>query len=300
MTSPTFAFAGVCKNIESNISHIKRLKIELECPFFIVENNSTDRTQDLLISWAATDPTCFVKVETIPNDVLLGLCRAKTWDNKPCRMECIAMARNKLVNMVKNSNLFKTLDYIVMIDLDNPNPFPVESFLKYLKEMAKLNLDAMICNGGPDPSFQYDAYAFRNDTFPFGPEVIGEIFWRDIHNISAAVNTVEPFIDVVSAFNGCCVFKKTAFSELEYSGIVTAEVDRYYRKYKDTLGKIKAETHKNGTLLGCYEFGTDGIWYYFNSGYNQAVICEHLHAFCRLREKGFSKIKLAKDLWWKW
>jgi hypothetical protein len=300
------AFIGVCKDIAKNIPTLKQLKQDLSkdsqyVSFFIYENNSADQSSAILNEWSTQDPSVFVMSEKIPQQTLLEVCKAKTWDNKPCRMECIALARNKLVDWVRSHKLYAQLETIVMLDLDNPNPFPVDLFWKSLHKYEG-QYDCLICNGGPEPGVQYDAYAFRDERFPFGPEVIGERFWdhNNLWSIQRAIPFTTELYPVTSAFNGCCIFTKQAFDYLEYKGSISPEVNRYYLKYKDELKKFKVETHFKGSLLGCYEFGTDGIWYHYNSGYDKAVICEHLHAYCKLREQGLDKIFVCPSFYWKW
>jgi ribonucleotide reductase alpha subunit len=100
---------GVCKNDASTLPVIRAAFEELvakagvPCWAVFYENNSDDGTDAELLKWAAEMPDkVIVKCEKFTREEELSRCVARTCDNQPCRMERIAYARNKLLELPGN------------------------------------------------------------------------------------------------------------------------------------------------------------------------------------------------------
>lgn len=98
---------GVCKNVINTLPVIRAAFEELAakagvpCWAVFYENNSDDGTDAELMKWAAEAPDQVrVKCEKFTREEELSRCVARTCDNQPCRMERIAFARNKLLDML--------------------------------------------------------------------------------------------------------------------------------------------------------------------------------------------------------
>jgi hypothetical protein len=95
----------IAKNIEKRILPLLAFLTEFqtaipESHIFLYENNSTDQTRAYFPLLESMVPNIHIQSETISDAELLKECVARTYDNKPCRMELISRARNKLLDMM--------------------------------------------------------------------------------------------------------------------------------------------------------------------------------------------------------
>jgi hypothetical protein len=354
---------GVCKNVASTLPVIRAAfedlvkKAGVPCWAMFYENNSDDGTDAELMKWASEMPDRVkVKCEKIPREEELARGVARTYDNKPCRMEQIAHARNKLLDMLigelpgnqgsphpsSSGNYVPRTPspsgdvpvhtvpiggaggfaprYVVMIDMDNPVPFPVNAIIRCIARDPD-GFDALVCNGLNPMGYMYDFYAYRDAQFPFGPEIMREGFWSGhhqcyvqnamhnktmLHNRQLRQNPVLlPYIPIGSGFNGMCIFRRDAIQGVRYSAVPTPEMNAEYEAMKciPSLSK-NAKTHVDGASVGMYLFPKNeedkGIFYFHNSGYNFPVVCEHVPFFAGMRAHNRRRIYLCTDLVWNW
>jgi len=370
---------GVCKNVMNTLPVIRAAFEELvakagvPCWAVFYENNSDDGTDAELRKWAAEAPDQVrVKCEKFTKEEELSRCVARTCDNQPCRMERIAFARNKLLDMLggyaspltpsssgnyvprtpptapasvptvpvggarcDEGGVWGTVGslprYVVMIDMDNPVPFPVDAILKCIARDPD-GFDALVCNGLNSSGHIYDTYAYRDAQFPFGPEIMRDVFWSGHHQyyMQTAVHNQTlffkrqikqrlPYIPITSGFNGMCIFRREALmggmrppcdplgnsidQPLRYSAVPTAELNAEY----EALYSIPpfSNTMVNGASVGIHLFPNDkcnkkGIFYFHNSGHNFPVVCEHVPFFAAMRAQNRRRIYLCTDLVWNW
>ena len=347
---------GVCKNVINTLPVIRAAFEELAakagvpCWAVFYENNSDDGTDAELMKWAAEAPDQVrVKCEKFTREEELSRCVARTCDNQPCRMERIAFARNKLLEELRSyrgatpAPTEQTCPiggaggfaprYVIMIDMDNPVPFPVDAILKCIARDPD-GFDALVCNGLNSAGHIYDTYAYRDAQFPFGPEIMRDVFWSGHHQyyMQTAVHNQTlffkrqiqqnparlPYIPITSGFNGLCIFRWDAIMggmrppyapldpPLRYSAVPTAELNAEY----EALYSIPpfSNTMVNGASVGIHLFPKDdkdsrkdnGIFYFHNSGYNFPVVCEHVPFFAAMRARNRRRIYLCTDLVWNW
>lgn len=334
---------GVCKNVASTLPVIRAAFEELvakagvPCWAIFYENNSDDGTNTELMKWVSDAPADQVKVQcdkfTLEEE--LSRCAARTYDNKPCRMEQIAHARNKLLDMLMGElrspnppfrDLRPPAKYVIMIDMDNPVPVPVNAILRCIARDPD-GFDALVCNGLNPMGHMYDTYAYRDAQFPFGPEIMREAFWSGHHQyyVQTAMHNktilhnrqmkhnpaMLPYIPIASGFNGLCIFRRDALIGLRYSAVPTAEMNSEYKSLNciPPLSKT-AKTHADGASVGMYLFPKNNnetdtnhknsIFYFHNSGYNFPVVCEHVPFFAGMRAHNRRRIYLCTDLVWNW
>lgn len=329
---------GCCKNIENNIDVVKKSFYELsknieKCKCVFYENNSEDNTPILLKKWQDEDSNVKCIIEKYTNEELLNMCKAVTWDNKPCRVEIISMARNKILNEIEN-DLYNEFDYVIMFDLDHKNVLPVDKILNVLNK--NIDFDALICKGTDQNGDMYDTYAYRDYKYPLGAEIVGDdTGYFDILK-QIEVRNKTNLIPVLSSFNGMAILKKSSIKNIRYSAYPSSALNKIYKNIKENpssfekykketlllenqltikynlrltkslleiysiLDKDKSEikTHNEGRLQGVYLYGTDGIFYQNCSGFNYPIVCEHVIFFLEMREKGFDKIFLCPELEW--
>lgn len=305
--------AGICKNIETTLPIIKEGFNELSekfelCKGVFYENNSTDNTPELLTQWKKENQNIDFISEKIDNDVLLEICKARTWDNLPCRIEIIARARNKLMCLLEK-DIYNDYDYVILIDMDNKYSLPISKIVNVIEKYGP-DFDALICKGIQSNNFIYDTYAYRDINNIFGPEILGENWWsyENQAKMKLSANNYNQNTSIFSGFNGMAILKKASIFGIRYSGVVNREVDNFYQlTLKNNPKCILAEQSKNannnvinGVLNNIYLFGRDGIFYKNNSGYNFPIICEHIPFFLSMREKNFDKIYFCPELVWNW
>ena len=318
---------GVCKNVVNTLPVIRAAfedlasKAGVPCWAVFYENNSDDGTDTELMKWASEAPADQVRVQCdkFTRDEELSRGAARTFDNKPCRMEQIAHARNMLLDMLLGER-GSPAKYVIMIDMDNPVPFPVNAILRCIARDPD-GFDALICYGLNPFGYMYDFYAYRDAQFPFGPEIMREAFWSGhhqcyvqtaMHNKTMFCNrqikqnpAMLPYIPVASGFNGLCIFRLDAIKGIRYSAVPTPEMNAEYEAMNCIPPLAKnAKTHVDGASVGMYLFPKDennkGIFYFHNSGYNFPVVCEHVPFFAGMRANNHRRIYLCTDLVWNW
>ena len=366
---------GVCKNVAGTLPVIRAAfedlvsKAGVPCWAVFYENNSDDGTDAELLKWADEAPDqVIVQCDKITREEELARGVARTFDNKPCRMEQIAHARNKLLAMLEGGlpgnqgsphpsfrappfgeptaqaplrpveggvwgamlgTVGSLARYVVMIDMDNPVPFPVNAILRCIARDPN-GFDALVCNGLNPFGYMYDFYAYRDAQFPFGPEIMREAFWSGHHQCQVQTamynrtlfcnrmmqknSALLPYIPVASGFNGLCIFRLDAIKGIRYSAVPTPEMNAENEAMKliPPLAK-NAKTHVDGGTVGMYLFPKDkdkdnvannmddkGIFYFHNSGHNFPVVCEHVPFFAAMRANNHRRIYLCTDLVWNW
>jgi hypothetical protein len=330
---------GCCKNVANNINIIKKNFYDLSkyvniCKGVYYENNSDDNTAELLNLWQKNDNNIFCICEKYTDEELLNMCKAITWDNKPCRIEIIAMARNKILNEIEKE-LYNNISHVIMYDMDHKNLLPINKIVELLFNNIN-DYDAIICNGTDQDGDIYDTYSYRDYNYPYGPEIIGEDFgYFDILKQLEFKNK-NGLVPVISAFNGLCIFKKSSIKNIRYSAHPSNELNNFYKNIiynndifqKNKMDIIKFEEYINnnynikllkplheiydniditksniikiheGSLLGSHLFEKNGIFYKNCSGYNYPIVCEHVIFFLEMRAKGFNKIYIDKNFIW--
>ena len=321
---------GVCKNVASTIPVIRAAFEELAekagvpCWAVFYENNSDDGTDTELMKWAAEMPNCVqVQCDQFTKEEELSRCVARTYDNKPCRMEQIAHARNRLLDILDSDTGPRSIaKYVIMIDMDNPVSFPVNVIMRCITRDPD-GFDALVCNGLNPMGYMYDTYAYRDAQFPFGPEIMRDAFWSGHHQyyVQTAVHNktmlfrrqmkdnheLRPYIPISSGFNGLCIFRREAIRGIRYSAVPTPEMNAEYKLLNCIPPLAKnGKTHVDGASTGIYLFPNNdaaddkGIFYFHNSGYNFPVVCEHVPFFAGMRAQNRLRIYLCTDLVWNW
>jgi hypothetical protein len=295
---------GIVKNIQSSIRVIlpffEELKVKIpQLEIFLYENSSNDSTKEFLDFIQKTFEWIHVKSEDPSNSFFLERGKARTWDNKPCRIEMIAYARNQLIEMVETKNLSKN-DFFILMDLDMKIPPSIEQIEFVIKNYPN-NVDVLFANGLHSSGRYYDGYELRTEEYPFGPEILGEHFWSKTHmdKILRKIEINEPPVPVVSAFGGLAIYRGDVFKGCRYSADVTDELHEFYLTKELPEDNKNPTTHNEGVLLGCY-LKDDTIFYKNNSGYNYPVCAEHVNFHLQIRKKGYTNMFICPFLHYYW
>lgn len=297
-------FGGVVKNIEKSIPVIlqffQNLKEKInQLEIFLYENNSTDSTKEFLEFLQKKYEWIHVKCEDLPNSFFFERGNARTWDNKPCRIQMIAHARNQLLEMIKPNNLSRN-DFFIQMDLDISIPPHIEEIEFVLKNYPN-EVDVLFANGLHSSGKYYDGYELRTEEYPFGPEILGEQFWSKTHmdTILKRIEPTDPLIPVISAYGGLAIYRGDVFKDCKFSDDVTDELHEYYLTKELPLDNKNPTTHNEGVLLGCY-LKDDKIFYKNNSGYNYPVCAELVNFHLQIRKKGFKNMYICPFLHYYW
>lgn len=283
---------GISKNIANQVSILNDclqsvLNLHHESHAYIYENDSTDGTPEKLIDMARKDPRITVVCEKSENNAQTI---AMTWDNKPCRIECISNARNKCMELWEKSDPGDEESVVLWMDTDRVSRLdhePIEFLAKQLSDCPPDTIKGFFAFSKNHRGEMYDRYAYRDEKFPLGPELMGETWWKSEYQnklLQHIHSNTSPHSQVLSACNGLAMYKSEAIRGKRFSAYPTPQMEKYYRTlYRnekhpayELIHKVqeKPTTHQEGVLLGRYVFGTEGMWYHNNSGYNQPVVCE--------------------------
>jgi hypothetical protein len=293
-------FGTVVKNIEGSIFQLIQFLTEItrelpEAHFFIYENNSTDKTRDYFPLMQSILSNIHILSEDYTQEELLRISISRREDNKPCRMELIAFARNKLLDMIE-SHGYTNDDLIVMFDCDMRS-IPTKPLFERLRAFPD-DIDALFANGlSTNCQTYYDMYALRFGKNLLGPEIRGLEFWDSLPRI-----VIQNPTSVLSAFGGLAIYKGYCLKQNRYSALPTQALDILNKQIIQQTGykpaSSETQTQYKGAPIGIYLFGSgpDDIFYLNNSGYNYPVVCEHstLHAEMMLRGQG--RFRIDPDL----
>ena len=272
---------------------------------FIFENNSRDRTPELLAEAARERPHLHVRSETWDLDEFREASKARTWDNRPCRIELISEARNRLLDWMREVG-FGAGDRVVIVDWDFLRPPPIAPLTRAIAELPD-EADAVFANGVGATGRYYDLYELRTAEHPLGPELLGDRFWtsrRRRRALGRVIDPAEPPIEVHSAFAGLGVYRAEALEGCRYSPYPTAELHAFYKEIFNRdprnsevrqVRRRKVAKVQKGALLGTYLFD-DELFYVNNSGFNFPIAAEHVNLHISMRARGHGKLFILPAL----
>ena len=305
---------GLLRNGESAVGRITQLAADLgrelgDVVVHVFENNSTDNTPALLLQAAREQANLLVRCEEWDVDAFRESGKARTWDNRCCRLELIAEARNRLLDWMRESVLADD-DRLVMIDWDFATTPPIDALVRWVRELPG-DLDGVFANGADRSGHYYDLYELRTAEHPLGPEIMGERFWTSRARrraLQRAIRPGEPPRPCLSAFGGLAIYRAGAVGDSRYSPYPTPELHDFYTDLFTAqpdhpevrrIRRVKVKTHYRGALLGAYLFD-DVIFYRNNSGYNFPIAAEHVNLHLAMRARGKGRFVIAPDLSYTW
>ena len=305
-----FYLAAIARNIHDKFMNFQMFAGEFLYEFpdarvFVYENNSTDTTKQMLEMWTAMNNRVIVKCEDISDSVLKEHSIARTMFNEPCRMEAIAYARNRLMEMLEETDIgTREEDRIIMFDADVNCVMSAEPLIKILKSNAN-DYDALFANGISLRNTYYDISAYFDMYYPFGLELLDEktVFGEKYKSLIRRIPLNAPRIPVLSAFGGIGIYRASCIRGLRYKGTITDDVHSVFSNFcaKNPNHpwvqevKKKPTTHLDGALLGIYLYDKS-LFYKNNSGYNYPVICEHVPFHCAMISRGHSRLFVEPSL----
>ena len=157
---------GLIQNREGAVSRIADFTEEFcgelgDAEVFVFENNSSDGTAAQLGLISERDSRINVRSEQWDLDAFRDQAEGRTLDNRPCRIELIAEARNRLLDWMLG-NCPEGDHRIVMIDWDFASPPSVQNLAKWVREIPD-EVDGVFANGIGSSGHYYDLYELRTD-----------------------------------------------------------------------------------------------------------------------------------------
>lgn len=232
---------GVCRNIEKSIPNTIESIEALGAQFddyriIIYENNSKDRTKKLLKGWAKREPRLTLISEQVSKKRLTQESQMKL--KIPRRTEKIARARNIVLKEALQPK-YDGYSYLIWADLDFLNPWDIEHIVETILHPEE-EWDAVFANGA------YDIYAFRDEEFPMGEELLGaNYYWA--HRPNLQIDREGPWRPVYSAFGGIGIYQREALRGCSYSGVVTRELEEQVATWID-----RAQAKGGVWMVDCY------------------------------------------------
>lgn len=190
----------------------------------------------------------------------------------------IAKARNEVLSEIrKNIDQYKDYKYLVMVDLDFLYDWPIDEIVSTINSQG--DWDCVSANGlekglvKNEENIYYDRLAFRNEKFPFGPEVIGKKLWfSNLKKIWFSLKD-NSWIPVYSAFGGLAIYKTATIISFSYSGRITEDLKKYYQKILQPLSAKKSSSQKRRSIQ-----------------FKEKTCCEHLTLHASMAMHGYNKM----------
>lgn len=297
---------GIGRNIEAAVPNTIRSATQLGSHFadyrvIIYENNSSDKTKQLLQSWANKNPKVQFISEKISKRRIVQELSMKVMN----RTEAIARARNIVLDAAMNKK-YSDYKYVIWADLDFLDPWDVESIVETILHPEQ-EWDAVFAYGA------YDLFALRSAEFPIGFELLGIPFFDKIDEMKSKfiLNRDDPWKRVYSAFGGVGIYKRKALKGCRYSGVVTQDLETltqlwlantmglFYTDYQELLSRftpieLKGEYLKNRDKLPD-QFGLKMpkgkiVWFSCTPNTTLAWTCEHVPLHASMILQGHDKL----------
>lgn len=289
---------GIARNVASaapnTIKNAEKLGNQFKnYAVIIYENNSTDNTVELFKNWAKNNSHVIFVHENMP-DTRLAIART----------EKIARARNKILSIARRSQ-YKGFKYLVMVDLDFLTDWPICEIVRTIASPIKW--DAVFANGCVPSGSYYDRYALRNKQFPFGPELLGDFFWSNSRDTVFKLKG-RSWVPTYSAFGGLAIYKTKSILRSSYSGTVTKDLKKYYKKIIRSLSVSNPSREEYLKLISPYKVGNrhsseipvifrkNTLWE-VPSGYQGKVCCEHVPLHASMYMKGCGKFYINPKMY---
>lgn len=308
---------GICRDVESRLPHTIEIMERIGDLFqdyriIVYENNSTDRTKNILQGWGQRNFRVFVQSENINHEQLASSIINIKHDGKFYRPEEIARARNIVLDKVMSEE-YKDFPYVIWMDMDFKIPPALNGIIEVFKSGKEW--DAVFAYGLDPTNHYWDWYAFRDAKDPLGSEVLGNDWWYLKKNFSLLQS--DDWYPVYSAFGGCGIYKKSSIEGCKYSAIVTKDLEQWVKHmlvqeqfsnnhhillYQDKMKRLrrtlyipspvpnlpKIEDPNRGIFLN--DAPDAVVWRMSSFVYQYPSVCEHVPFHASMIVRGHGKL----------
>jgi hypothetical protein len=191
----------------------------------IMENDSTDKTKELLKTWAVNNPRVTIVSKDFHN-------------KKRPSIQFLADVRNMYIDEI-NQPKYDGFNLLIVTDMDMSYGFDIRGI--YHSFITFDAWDAIASNGVSNLKGEmYDAFAFRNAEFPWAHYDKPKIYWPDIIPKIQRVYPINSlFITVDSAFGGLAIYKRDKLTGCRYASIKEdCEHIEFHKCLKQNGGKM--------------------------------------------------------------
>ena len=258
-------FAGCAKDCEKHLPTVldnidQYSKIFKKSSKIIVENGSTDRTKEILKQIRNND------------DIIIFRDDFNQFKQRGTRL---ALARNLIIEQIKENKAFRNFDLLIVLDLDDRNKFKIENhnFIKALNFLySKNDIAAVFAN---QPGDYFDIWTLRDNLYskndfwcealryassklnsydPITRETLSDLKQNFLDKNKLSFNSNSPPYKVKSAFGGFGIYKISKILENKNKYVGEQEFSiRFLDGIEKKVYYQKCE-HVNFNL-GFYEMG---------------------------------------------
>ena len=279
------------KNIEDGFFNSKNNILKLverfeDYQIIVYENNSTDQTKNLFLTWEKND----TKLKFLSENLSKEFIESFTPNTGDYRTELIARARNILISEATKTE-YDEFEYVIMCDLDNFKEWDINQILSSIL-YPKKEWDVIL------PAATYDLYALRAKKFVVNTDLVSWNFWCKLQTRIGCLYSnflkKNDWIQVESAFGGLAIFKKKSLIGIEYRGIIQPEYLDYILN-KDCQNDILFQ-FSYSKIANEITNRKNELYKWKNSGFSKdflpenPYVCEHVQFFFQMRKNGKDKI----------
>lgn len=172
----------------------------------IFENDSKDRTKDLLASWSKKNQNVTIISKDFKN-------------KKRPSIQFLADARNFYIDEIQKPD-YDDFNVLIVVDMDMSYGFDMRGI--YHSFASWDSWDAMASNGVSNSEGEmYDAFAFRNSEFPWAHYQKPKTYWEEIvPKIQRVYPVTSALVPVDSAFGGLAIYKRDKLKGCRYQSIM--------------------------------------------------------------------------------
>ena len=269
MLDKSVAIAALARNCEENLpGNIVRIEELRRCfsssSMFIYENNSTDRTKEILKDWQETCDSIYIQSEDIDETQYRSEQKEKRLyrGTSEGRIRKMCNCRNKLLDLIRCHGCF---DYVIFVDIDI-EWFSVDGVVKSIEKAPKdwggLFSNCYVtyrCNGKScNISEYYDTFAFleygrspqemnKNEINKISRYFLSRKIYRNV--------TLNEYYGCSSAFGGIGIYQWNAIKDLKYEVFTPdlwREKDSAQCEHIYFNSKIEGRCYIAKELLVCY------------------------------------------------
>lgn len=220
----TVALARDCdEHLSNSISRIQSLDCK-ESKIFIFENDSKDKTKDILKELSDTHKNIHIQCINNSREYLRNRFRSRT--------NALAEYRNICLDWVRDN--CSDYDYVIVLDLDADLGFSVDGIYNSIGWFDSLNnaggigsYSLFLVHGRDGSTFaHYDSFAVRLNDWKSTSEDCDQnnAWFREVHPLIGS----EPF-HLYSCFGGLAIYKTKAFLSGKYSGELGSEHVQFHK-----------------------------------------------------------------------
>jgi len=275
--------------VKDNARTLKRAILKLErlrgffdqVAFVVYENNSTDGSKEIIEALSKELPAFSYACEDLTAEDQSKIATARHKDGQPCRIEIIARARALAWDMaIRNYGDF---DLVLNIDTD-ALWFSLGDVARNAALLARDGFDCICANGITKWLKYRDAYAFRSSEHPYGPELLGEYWWKVTRARIQRRLVGNHLFPVFSAFGGAALYSMEAYRAGKYGAIPDSRYMDMQRSLDVTMAMPDERSMASSTPVA-------------NTDYSKPIVCEHVPFHYAMRGEGFDRI--AVDPAWR-